>query len=71
MPSAPPSTTTSRQSSKGASWPLCREPILSLYLEQLKHAAVRLWTLSSSWFMKRNCFWAQARPWAGKGAHTH
>lgn len=56
---------------QGAYRPFCGEPALSLYLERLQHPAVRLWTPSSSWFMKRNCFWAQARPWAGKGAPTH
>lgn len=40
--------------------------ILSLYLEQPEKPTVRLWTASSSWSMRCNCIWAQARPWAGK-----
>lgn len=43
----------------------------NLYLGQLEPPTLRLRTTSSSWSMKCSCFWAQARPWAGKGTCTH
>lgn len=66
-----PSPSSSRRRTQGAHRPFQGGPVPSLYLQQLEPPTVRLRTTSSSWSMKRSCFWAQARPWAGKATCTH